>query len=172
MSQVEFSPERLERSKKIIAKYERPASALLPMLYLAQEQFGFLTPSVLDYVASLLGIAPIQAYEAASFYLLFKKKDMGKYCLQVCNNITCTMMGSEELLEVVRQECGIGPNEVSSDNLFSLVPVQCLGSCDTAPVVQINEDYHEKLTSESLRELIKKLKTERIEKPKAPEVSL
>jgi NADH-quinone oxidoreductase subunit E len=154
---VEFSPERMKAFRECVAKYEQPASALLPTLYLAQEQFGFLKPEVLEYVASLLKIPPTQAFEAASFYLMFKQKDMGQWCLQICNNVTCTMMGSEDLIAVAKEELGIGFHEVTSDRKFSVVPVQCLGSCGTAPVVQVNEDYHENLSPVKFRELLKQL---------------
>ena len=170
MSTVVFTPDRLERFETTLRKYETKASALLPTLYLAQEQFGYLTNPVMDYVASLLEMAPVQVYEAASFYLLFKKKEMGRFCLQVCNNITCTMMGSEELLKIIQEELGIGPSEVTDDKMFSLLPVQCLGSCDTAPVVQVNEDYVEKLNPEKFREFLRKLK--RGEKPQELQATL
>ena len=101
---------------------------------------------------------PREVFEAASFYTMFHLKDPGKYCLQVCQNVTCCMMGSDDLFKVVKDELGIGPGEVTADKKFSLVPVQCLGSCDTAPVVQVNEDYVEKLNPETFRKLIQDLK--------------
>lgn len=156
---IQFNAENMERFKSTVAKYEVPSSALLPTLYLAQEQFGFLSPEVMVYVASLLGMPPVKVFEAASFYVMFKKKDMGRWCLQVCQNITCTMMGAEKLVNVVREELGIGVNEVTPDGLFSFVPVQCLGSCDTAPVCQVNEEYVENLDPEKFRKLIRALKT-------------
>jgi NADH-quinone oxidoreductase subunit E len=162
---IEFSPEMKKRFQETVAKYEKPASALLPTLYLAQEQFGFLSPEVLEYVAKILELPSSHAFEAASFYTMYKKKDMGRWCLQVCNNITCTMMGSEALIGAVKEELGIGFNEKTPDNLFSMIPVQCLGSCDTAPVVQVNDDYVENLTPEKLRQLIRKLKGEKAVAP-------
>lgn len=160
MSALEFSPENKKRFTAIVAKYENPRSALLPVLWLAQEQFGFLSNPTMDYVAKLLDVPPAHVYECAMFYSMYKKKDLGKYCLQVCNNITCCMMGSEDLIKVVKEELNLGFNEVSADKMFSLVPVQCLGSCDTAPVVQVNDDYVENLTPDKFRTLIHKLKSE------------
>ena len=113
MSTLKFTPDRMDRFQKVVAQYETRRSALLPVLYLAQEQFGFLSPEAMDYVAELLQIPPAHVYEAVSFYVLFKKKDMGKFCLQVCNNVTCHMRGAEKLLEVVKQDLGIGPFEVT-----------------------------------------------------------
>lgn len=160
---VSFTSENQARFEKIVAKYETKASALLPTLWLAQEQFEYLSNEVMDYVASLLGMPPSHVYEAVTFYVMFKRKDMGKFCLQICNNITCSMMGSEKLIQVARDELHIGFHEVTEDKMFSLVPVQCLGSCDTAPVVQVNEEYCENLTPETFKELIHRLKTGKTE---------
>ncbi len=155
---VSFNPEIQKRFEATVAKYERKASALLPTLYLAQEQFSFLSPPVMIHVAKLLDMPPREVFEAVSFYTMFRKKDMGQYCLQVCQNVTCCLMGSDDLFKVIQEELGIGPDEVTADKKFSLVPVQCLGSCDTAPVVQINDDYVERLDPEKFRSLIKKLR--------------
>lgn len=157
IADLKFTPENETRFQKILSKYETKASALLPVLYLAQEQFGYLSQEVMFYVGKLLDMPPAHVFEAVTFYVMYKKKDMGKFCLQVCNNITCSMMGSEKLIEVAKHELKISFNEVSTDNLFSLVPVQCLGSCDTAPVVQVNDDYHENLNPESFKQLLKDL---------------
>jgi NADH-quinone oxidoreductase E subunit len=169
VSNLRFSPERLERFQKIVAKYETRQSALLPVLYLAQEQFGYLTDAAMDYVAELLQVPPAHVYEAVSFYVLFKKKDMGRHCLQVCNNITCNMMGAEKLLAITKEELGLSLNEVSSDGKFSLMAVQCLGSCDTAPVVQVNEDYYENLNPGSYRQLLRSLSSGKTPSPREEE---
>ncbi len=155
---VSFTPDRLERFKRTVAKYEQPASALLPTLWLAQEQWGHISQPVLRYVAGLLEMSEVQVTEVVSFYFMFRKKDMGKYCLQVCNNITCTMMGSEKVMEVIREELGIGVGEVTPDGAFSCMSVQCLGSCDTAPVVQVNDDYFENQEAEAFRKLLRRWK--------------
>lgn len=157
---IEFSPENKQKFQKIVAKYETTRSALLPVLYIAQDQFGFLSKEVMDYVADLLQIPRAAAYEAVSFYSMFKKKDMGTYCIQICNNITCCMMGSEEMIAIAKEELGISQFfETTADKKFSLVPVQCLGSCDTGPVAQVNEDpYLENLKPEKFREYLRQLK--------------
>ena len=156
---IAFTPERMDRFKKLVAKYEVPQCALLPTMYLAQEQWGWMTPEAMDYVATLVDVPPRQVREVASFYGMFYKKDMGKHCLQVCVNVTCTMMGSEKLVGIIRDELKIGPNEVTEDKQFSYMPVQCLGSCDTAPVVQVNEDYVESLDPQKFRDLLSKLRS-------------
>lgn len=154
----QFTPENEKRSEALMAKYEVKRSALLPLLWLVQEQNGFVTQEASKVVADKLGISTREVWEAVTFYVMFRRKDMGKYCLQVCTNITCTMMGAEKLLEVIQSDLGLKAGEVSKDGQFSLVPVQCLGSCDTAPVVQVNLDYFEKMEPEILRGLIQKLK--------------
>jgi len=160
MSKPPFTSEKLAQVQKVMAQYEIKASALLPVLRMAQEEWGYLSSEVMDYVAGLLDLCPRHVREVASFYILLKKQDLVEHCLQVCGNLTCCMMGSDELLKVIEEELGIKkPMELSSDRRFSLMPVQCLGSCDTAPVVQINDDYFENLNPEILRGLIRKLKS-------------
>jgi NADH-quinone oxidoreductase subunit E len=156
---MQFSPERKKRFDQLITRYETKRSALLPTLYLAQEEWGFVSKEAMGYVAGLLEIPEAYVVEAVTFYTMFKKKDMGKHCLQVCNNITCTLMGSEEIIAAIKEEIGIGLHEMTDDNTFSLIPVQCLGSCDTAPVVQIDDDYFENQKPESIKDLIRKLKS-------------
>lgn len=157
---MKFSPERQKQVENLLGRYEIKASALLPLLRLAQEQCGYLTPEAMDYVAGILDLCPRHVREVASFYVLLKKQDMGEYCLQVCGNITCCMMGSDSLLKVIQEELGLSkPMQLTEDKKFSLMPVQCLGSCDTGPVVQINDDYFEKLTPEKFREILRKLKS-------------
>ncbi|MBI4403693.1 MAG: NAD(P)H-dependent oxidoreductase subunit E [Deltaproteobacteria bacterium] len=158
MSSTEFTADRKERFKTIVAKYEQPSCALLPVLYLAQEQWGYLSSSVLEYVAGLLGLPVAHVASTASFYVMLKKKPTGKYWLQLCNNVSCTMLGSEELLAVCKEELGLEPNQTTGDGLFTLSCVQCLGSCGTAPVVQINDDYVENLNPSLFRKLLQRLK--------------
>jgi len=159
MTDLKFTAERKQQFDELLTHYETKASALLPVLRIAQEQWGYLKPEVMDYVANLLELCPRHVREVASFYVMLKKQDMGKHCLQVCTNITCCMMGSDDLLKVIEEELGLSESmQLTADGQFSLMPVQCLGSCDTAPVVQVNEDYYEKLNPEVFRSLLKKLK--------------
>ncbi|MBI1861686.1 MAG: NAD(P)H-dependent oxidoreductase subunit E [Deltaproteobacteria bacterium] len=154
----EFTPERMKEFQKVKAKYERPRSALLPALYLAQEQWKFLSDEAIQYVAGLLEMPAREVFEAVSFYTMFRKKDMGKYCLQVCNNITCTLMGSEALLDLLHKELDVGLSETTKDGMFSILSVQCLGSCGTAPVVQINENYYENMNCDRLKITLQQLR--------------
>lgn len=155
---ITFSPEAVKRFEKIIEKYEIKDSALLPTLYLAQDEFGFLSDEALNYVASLLSLPPSHVYDVASFYTLFKRKPTGRYWIQVCQNITCHMMGSEKLLCLAKKKLNLSLNEMSEDKRFTLSQVQCLGSCDTAPVVQVNDDYHENMTIQKFETILEGLK--------------
>ncbi len=155
---LQFTPDRETRFTGYVAKYEQTRSALLPALYLAQDQWGVLTDEVLIYVAGRLDMHPREVIEAASFYTLFRRKDRGRYCFQVCNNITCSMMGSETLLKELGA-LGVKHDEVAPDGMMSLVHVQCLGSCDTAPVVQINDDYFENMTPQKARRAVEALRS-------------
>lgn len=158
---VSFTTDRLERFQKVVARYEVKRSALLPALYLAQEQWSFLSDEVMDYVATLLEMPSREVHEAASFYTLFRRKPMGRYCVSVCNNITCTMMGSEKLLDRLKSELQIGAGDVTPDGQFSWLHVQCLGSCATAPVVQVNEEYFENMSEAKLTSLLDELKRDK-----------
>ena len=158
---VSFSPDRMETFHAIVRKYEVPASALLPVLYLAQEQFGFLSPPVMEYVAKLLEIPPRQVFEAASFYILFKRKDMGKWCLKPCVNITCTIMGAGKLVDIIQRDLKLAPMQVSNDGLFSYLPMQCIGACDHAPAIQINDEYFNDVTPDKFQAILDRLRTGR-----------
>lgn len=162
MEKIEFTEHNMERFKNIVQKYEIKNSALLPTMYLAQEQFGYLSNEVLLYVAKILDLPAREVFEAASFYVFFKLKKM-RYCLSVCNNITCSMFGSEKLSRRIYELLTIRHDEVTDDNIFGMKHVQCLGSCNTAPVVQVNEDYYEHMDEKKLEDLITTLR-ERSEK--------
>ncbi|MCB0405005.1 MAG: NAD(P)H-dependent oxidoreductase subunit E [Bdellovibrionales bacterium] len=158
-SPVHFSEQMLETVDRLIAKYEKPECALLPILHLAQDQFGHLSPPVLNYVASLLKMPPGKVFDVVSFYTMFKTRDMGKWCLQICHNVTCTMMGAERLVHAAVESLGVGVNGVTEDKQFSLVTVECLGSCDKAPVMQVNNEFVERaLDAEKVKNLIKDLR--------------
>src|SRR5437899_95465 len=112
---ISYSHENESRFQNLVLKYETKRSALLPALHLAQEQWGYITPEIMLYIAGKLDIPPAHVHEVVAFYTMFRKKDMGKYFLQVCNNITCTMMGSEKIIQAVKEELGIGLNEMTED---------------------------------------------------------
>lgn len=151
-------------NESIIALFEHyPAeqrkSALLPALHAAQAEYGWLPSQVMDQVAALLNIKPIEVYEVASFYTMFHLKPVGKYVLEVCRTGPCCLGGAEELITYIESKLGIGIGETSADGLFTLKTVECLASCGSAPVLQIGPDYtyHEHLNKEKIDQLIEKL---------------
>jgi NADH-quinone oxidoreductase subunit E len=161
MNKPKFSEETLEIATKIIARYpaDRKKSALIPLLHLAQAEFdGWLSPESMDYVASLLGILPIEVYEVASFYSMFNLKPVGKCLLEVCRTAPCWLRGADELVEHLERKLKIKVGETTPDGMFTLKTVECLGSCGTAPMLQCGADFFENLTGEKTDELIEKLR--------------
>ena len=141
----------------LIARYPQRRSALIPALQLAQEQHGYLSSDVVREIAQIFGLSPNEVYEVASFYTMLYKKPVGKYVLQVCTNISCLLCDSEEIMAHLQKRLGIKPGQTTSDGRFTLMEVECLASCGTAPVVQINDDYHENLTPGKLDEILDQL---------------
>jgi NADH-quinone oxidoreductase subunit E len=137
-----------------LKRYPTKMAALLPTLWLAMGQNGYLTNEVLEYVAERLELSPVHVYAVAEFYTMFHQEPVGRYHLQLCRNLTCTLCGSEDLLAHLADKHQIFPGEISSDGLFSLELVECLGSCGTAPVIRVNDVYCERLTADKLDRII------------------
>ena len=145
-----FSEETRAKHDRLLTRYPDREAAILPTLYLAQREFGHLSDEAILYVADLLGFTPARIYGVATFYTMYNKKPVGKYHLQVCRNLSCSLMGAEHLIEHVARKIGVKPGETTADGKFTLSTVECLGSCGTAPVMQVNDDYYENLTEESI----------------------
>jgi len=163
-----FTPTNKALAEKIIARYPagRQASAVLPLLDLAQRQIGgWLPRAAMDYVADTLSMAPIRVYEVATFYSMFNLKPVGRNLVQVCRTTPCWLRGADKLTETCRRKLGIDLKETTSDGNFTLMEVECLGGCVNAPVVQINDDFYEDLDPAKLEAIIGKLA--RGEKPPA-----
>ena len=164
----EFSPENLDEARRIIAKYPtgRQASAVLPLLHMAQRQNGgWLTLPALDYIAEFLEMAPIRVYEIATFYTMFKLRPIGRHHVEVCTNLPCWLRGSDEIIETCRRKLGIAIGETTKDGLFTLSEAECLGACVNAPMAQIGDDYYEDLSPETIGQILDALA--RGERPKA-----
>lgn len=162
MTSIKFSEETLAAANKIIARYpaDRKKSALIPLLHLAQAEFdGWLSPATMDYVASILGILPIEVYEVASFYSMFNLKPVGKCLLEVCRTAPCWLRGADELVEHLEKKLKIKVGETTADGMFTLKTVECLGSCGTAPMLQCGAEFYENLSNEKADNLIDKLRT-------------
>jgi len=153
-----FTPENEAQIPEILKRYPegRQASAILALLTLAQEQCGgWLPPEAIQYVTERLGVPEIQGFEVASFYTMFNLIPIGKYHVQVCGTTPCMLRGSEGIKQACERYLGIQCGETTPDGMFTLSEVECLGACTAAPVVQINETYHETLTEEGMVEMLK-----------------
>lgn len=153
-----FSKESEARISQLLDDYPDREACLLPALYLAQEEFGYLTHEVMELVASRLDLPSSRVISTATFYTMFKKKPVGRFHLQVCVNVPCFLRGSDAVLQTIENELHIGPGETSEDGLFSLTAVQCLASCGTAPAMQVNDTFHEEMTPDKVRQLLTELK--------------
>lgn len=161
MAEYKFPEETLTLAQQIIKRYPegKQKSALIPLLHLAQAEFdGWLSPQAMDYVASLLNIQPIEAYEVASFYSMFNLKPVGKCVLEVCRTSSCWLMGAEDIVRHIEKKLHIKTGETTSDGMFTLKTVECLGSCGTAPMLQCGGDFYENLTLEKVDNLLDKLR--------------
>ncbi|MFM9836921.1 MAG: NADH-quinone oxidoreductase subunit NuoE [Cyclobacteriaceae bacterium] len=157
---IKFSEQSFALAQKIIKRYPegKQKSALIPILHLAQAEFdGWLSPEVMDYVASLLNIKPIEVYEVATFYSMFNLKPVGKCLLEVCRTGPCWLRGADDVVTYLENKLNIKAGETTADGKFTLKTVECLGSCGSAPMLQCGADYHENLTEEKLDLLIEKL---------------
>jgi len=154
-----LSPASQEGILEEKTKYPHFKTAILPALHLAYQELGNLSPDALRDVAVLLDLPYTEISEVASFYTMFPKHNPGKYFIQVCTNISCYLCGANKLLEYLQEKLGIKVGEVTPDGLFSLGRVECLGSCGTAPVIQINnQDFEENLTREKIDQIIERLR--------------
>ena len=157
----EFAPENLEQAKAHIAKYPpgRQASAVLPLLWIAQYQNGgWLPKAAMNYVAELLAMAPIRVYEVATFYTMFNLRPVGRYLLQACTTTPCWLRGSDAVVEACERKLGIGMGGSTPDGLFTLVEVECLGACVNAPILQVNDDFYEDLDGPATATLLDALR--------------
>jgi len=161
MSNISFSEEQLKKVQEIIARYPegKHKSALLPVLHLAQDNFGgWLDVPVMDYVASLLKLEPIEVYEVATFYSMYNLKPVGKYVFEVCQTGPCMLNGSDDIIAYIKQKLGINVGETTSDGMFTLKTVECLGACGYAPMMQLGKHYREHLTPQKVDEIIEECK--------------
>jgi len=155
-----FSPESKQRIAEYVRRYPVKKGALIPALWVAQEQFGWLQPGVMELVAQELGLPVAEVLATAMFYTMFKKRPFGRFHLQVCTNVSCYLRGSDALIEACEQELGIHPGQSTPDGVFTLEEVQCLCSCDRAPCLQVNTTDHFNVTPDEMRAMIRQLKAE------------
>jgi len=149
-----FSPELAARFDRLVTLYPVRRSALVPMLLYAQDEIGYISDAVVAEVAQRIGITELDVRNVVSYYSLMRTKPVGKYHVQVCTNIACMLRGGNELFHHCSRRLGIGHKQTTPDGLFSLEEVECIGSCSWAPAVQVNYDYHENLTPETMDKVL------------------
>ena len=155
-----YTPENRARFDALIVRYppDRKRSAVLPALYLVQYQIGYITANAMRYVAGLLEITPADVEDVVSFYTMFYTKPVGKFVLQVCRTLSCALNGAERVTETLSSTLGIAAGETDPSGTFTLIEVECLGACDRAPVVMVNDAWHECLKPEDAARLVDDLR--------------
>ncbi|MEP6683465.1 MAG: NAD(P)H-dependent oxidoreductase subunit E [Parafilimonas sp.] len=154
---IQFSEQKLQQVNELVSHYPegKQKSALLPVLHLAQQEFGnWLDVPVMDYVAELLHLEKIEVYEVATFYSMYNLKPVGKYMFEVCQTGPCMLNGSDDIIAYIEEKLSIKPGETTSDGMFTLKTVECLGACGYAPMMQLGKFYREHLTKEKIDQLI------------------
>lgn len=156
--EIVFNEQDLSKIEEIKSHYPEQKAALMAVLWLAQDRFGWISPEVIKYTAGLLDLPFAHVEGVASFYTMYFKKPMGKYHVQVCTNVSCMLRGGDKIFKHVSDKLGIGNNECSQDGLFSLEEVECMGACGGAPMVAINEDFYENTDINEVDKLLDSLK--------------
>ncbi|HRF25375.1 MAG TPA: NAD(P)H-dependent oxidoreductase subunit E [Chitinophagaceae bacterium] len=159
---LQFSDKTMQEVQRIINFYPegKQKSALIPVLHLAQQEFGgWLSTETMDYVASLLNFSPIEVYEVATFYSMYNLKPVGKYMFEVCQTGPCMINGSDEIVQYIYDKLGIKPGETTADGMFTLKTVECLGACGYAPMMQLGKNYKEHLTKEKIDAIVESCKS-------------
>jgi NADH-quinone oxidoreductase subunit E len=156
----EYTPENRARFDEVVGRYppDRRRSAVLPALYLVQRQQGYITGQAMRYVAGLVGITPADVEDVVSYYTMFYTRPVGRFVLCVCRTLSCALNGAERVTEAICEAAGIRPGETDPTGTFTLLEVECLGACDRAPVVMVNDAWHECLRPEDARQLLEKLR--------------
>ena len=140
-----FSDAGKREFERLMTRYPDKDAVILPALHLAQGEQGYVSDEAIVHIAELLGTSPARIEGVATFYTMYNRKPVGKYHVQICRNISCSLLGAEHLIAHVSKKLGVKPGETTPDGKFTLTKVECLGSCGTAPVMQVNDDYHENL---------------------------
>lgn len=158
---MRFTNENLKLAKEIISRYPRPKSALIPLLHLAQEQDGYITTDSMRHIAELTGTTPAEVQGTGSFYEMFKFHPVGKYLVNVCTNISCQLLGGEELLAHAQETLGVKAGGTTADGMFTLEDVECVAACTEAPCLQVNYRYRLRVTDDDFDQLVDDLRNGR-----------
>ncbi len=163
MSEIKFSDDAMQRFEQILKRYPEKRAALIPVLILAQKEFGWISDEVSDYVGGLMGYPPSDVLSVATFYTMLHKKPVGKYHMDICRTVSCWLMGVYPCVDELKKIIGVEAEEITQDGLFSWAFTECLGSCGTAPAMQVGDRYFENLTPQRMHEVIGQLKNETAE---------
>ena len=153
-----FTEENLKKIDETLKKYPVKKPAVMPVLWVAQEQNGWVSGEVMQEVASILDMTPEEILGVVSFYTMYHQKPMGKYHIQVCTNVSCMLKGANQIYDHVKKKLGLNNMEVTEDMQFSIEEVECMGSCGTAPMIAVNEDYYENLDVDQTEKMLESLK--------------
>lgn len=156
-----FTSPNLEVVREIVSRYPVPRSALIPLLHLAQEQHGWVTADAMREIADLCGVTPAEVQGTGSFYEMFKFHPVGSYLINVCTNISCMLLGGEDLLEHAQQRLGVKTGGTTEDGMFTLEDVECIAACTEAPCLQVNYRYRHRVSNDSFDEMIDEIRTDR-----------
>jgi NADH-quinone oxidoreductase E subunit len=155
---LEFSPETRKKFDEIVGRYPKKEAAMLPVLRLAQEEFGYLSAEAIEYVAAIMGVPAARVYGVVTFYTMLNMKPIGRHHIQICRTLPCALAGAERITAAIKSKLGIGVGATTVDGKFTLSEVECLASCGTAPMMQVNDDYYENLNEQSVGEILGKMK--------------
>jgi len=152
-----FSDSTKKKIEEVVSRYPQKEAALLPVLHLVQQEIGYISAAEEERVAELLGIKPIKVREVLTFYTMYNRRPVGKYHIQVCSNLTCSMLGAQTLIDYLKQKLKIAVGETTEDKRFTLSTVECLGACEHAPCMMVNFDYYGNLDKKTIDEILDKL---------------
>jgi NADH-quinone oxidoreductase E subunit len=155
---LEFSEKAKKKIEEIVARYPQKEAALLPVLHITQQEFGFISAVQEKMVAQVLGIKPIKVRELVTFYTMLSRESLGKYHIQVCANLSCFLLGADNFVDYLVEKLGIEPGETTPDKKFTLSKVECLGACERAPCMMINFNYYGEMDPKKVDEILDALK--------------
>jgi NADH-quinone oxidoreductase E subunit len=155
---LEFSEKAKKKIEEIVARYPQKEAALLPVLHITQQEFGFISAVQEEMVARILGIKPIKVRELVTFYTMLFRESLGKYHIQVCSNLSCSLLGADNFVDYLVEKLGIEPGETTPDKKFTLSKVECLGACERAPCMMINSNYYGEMDPKKVDEILDGLK--------------
>lgn len=154
----EFSEKIQKKIKEIVARYPQKEAAILPVLHIAQQEFGFISSEEEKQVAGILGVKPIRVREVVTFYTMLNREPVGKYHVQVCSNLSCSLLGAEKLIDYLKQKLGVEPGKTTKDKKITLSLVECLGACEQAPCMMVNFEYYGNLDKKKIDKIFDDLK--------------